>query len=153
MDFDRIEFYKSLASWLHPAGAFSSVKTAFLKIFNIYRIIFEGFVSVTCIYKYLQALGEPATSRRGFFLPENCISEFLKHGPWWKNEVFFQGGCSKYPKWKRAGRLAGLRSDDHPRERGGWGWVSFSKSSVWNRKVGIRISRPALSRLRIPTFP
>ena len=44
MDFDGNAFYKSLASSLHPAGAFSSVKTAFLKIFNMSPNIFEAFL-------------------------------------------------------------------------------------------------------------
>ena len=51
MDFDRIAFYKFLASSLHPAGAFSSVKTAFLEIFSMPPFIFEGFLLASCAYK------------------------------------------------------------------------------------------------------
>ena len=40
----RIQFYKPLASKLHPAGAFSLVKAAFLRILNMYNYIVNGLV-------------------------------------------------------------------------------------------------------------
>ena len=76
-DFPRIEFYKLLASSLHPAGAFSPIKATFLSIFNMPHISFHGF----CEYLgCLQALGQQGASRRGFFPTENCIPGNFKHG-------------------------------------------------------------------------
>ena len=40
-NFARIQFYKPLASKLHPAGAFSE-KKAFLRILNMYNYIVSG---------------------------------------------------------------------------------------------------------------
>ena len=68
--FARIQFYKPLASKLHPAGAFSQVKTAFLRILNMYNYIVSRFVQD---FFNLQVLGQQAASRRGFFPLENCI--------------------------------------------------------------------------------
>ena len=40
--FARTQCYKPLASKLHPAGAFSLVETAFLRILNMYNYIVSG---------------------------------------------------------------------------------------------------------------
>ena len=51
LDFDRIQFYKPLASPLHPAGAFSLVETEFLELFIMCPITFLCFVVLSCVYK------------------------------------------------------------------------------------------------------
>ena len=65
LDFARIQFYKPLASKLHPAGTFSIVKTTFQRILNMYNYIDSGFVQ----YLFnLEVLGQQAASRRAFSL-------------------------------------------------------------------------------------
>ena len=60
LDFARIQFYKPLASKVHPAGAFSPVKTAFLRILNIYNYMFSGFGQYFRIYKPWMSKLHPA---------------------------------------------------------------------------------------------
>ena len=60
LNFARIQFYKPLASKLHPAGAFSLVKTAFLRILNMYNYIVSGFVQYCLAYKFWVSKQHPA---------------------------------------------------------------------------------------------
>ena len=60
LNFARIQFYKPLASKLHPAGAFSLVKTAFLRILNMYNYIVSGFVQYLLTYKFWVSKQHPA---------------------------------------------------------------------------------------------
>ena len=60
LNFARIQFYKPLASKLHPAGAFSLVKTAFLRILNMYNYIVSGFVQYFSTYKFWVSKQHPA---------------------------------------------------------------------------------------------
>ena len=60
LNFARIQFYKPLASKLHPAGAFSLVKTAFLRILNMYNYIVSGFVQYVLTYKFWVSKQHPA---------------------------------------------------------------------------------------------
>ena len=60
LNFARIQFYKPLASKLHPAGAFSLVKTAFLRILNMYNYIVSGFVQYFLTYKFWVSKQHPA---------------------------------------------------------------------------------------------
>ena len=60
LNFARIQFYKPLASKLHPAGASSPVKTAFLRILNMYSYIVSGFVQYLLIYKFWVSKQHPA---------------------------------------------------------------------------------------------
>ena len=59
-NFVRIQFYKPLASNLHLAGAFSLVKTAFLRILNMYNYILSGFVQYSLTYKFWVSKQHPA---------------------------------------------------------------------------------------------
>ena len=88
LDFAGSEFYKPLASSLHPAGAFSSVETTFLDIFNMCPIIFS---CVFDIFLCLQALVQEAASSRGFFPPENFIPGSFEHG-YCQKTCFFSWG-------------------------------------------------------------
>ena len=56
----RIQFYKPLASKLHPAGAFSLVKIAFLRILNMYNYIVSGFAQYVLSYKFWVSKQHPA---------------------------------------------------------------------------------------------
>ena len=60
LNFARIQFYKPLASKLHPAGAFPFVKTAFLRILSMYNHIVNGFVQYFLTYKFWVSKQHPA---------------------------------------------------------------------------------------------
>ena len=60
MDFAGIQFYEPLASSLHPAEAFSPVKTAFLEILSMSPITFLGFLLFFCVCKPLVSKLHPA---------------------------------------------------------------------------------------------
>ena len=85
LDFAGIQFYKPLASSLHPAGAFSSVETAFLKIFNMHYIIFEDFLKDSRIYKPWVSKLHPAGA---FFLTKIAHLNFLHMGLAEKTKFF-----------------------------------------------------------------
>ena len=73
LDIAGFQFYKPLASKLHPAGALSPVKTAFLRISNIYNYMFNGFGQYL---SNLQVLDEQAASRRFFFSLKIAFLDF-----------------------------------------------------------------------------
>ena len=60
LNFARIQFYKPLASTVRPAGASSPVKTAFLRILNMYNHIVSGFGQYVLIYKFWVSKQHPA---------------------------------------------------------------------------------------------
>ena len=60
LDFARIQFYKPLASKVHPAGASSPLKAAFLRILSIYNYMFSGFGQYFRIYKPWMSKLHPA---------------------------------------------------------------------------------------------
>ena len=77
LDFARIQFYKLLASTVRPTGA----------LFPRRSSIPENFGHVEChillvlsIFVHLQARGQQAASRRGFFPSGNCIPVNFEHG-------------------------------------------------------------------------
>ena len=60
LNFARIQFYKLLASKLHPTGAFSLVQTAFLRNLNMYNYIVSGYVQYFLTYKFWVSKQHPA---------------------------------------------------------------------------------------------
>ena len=84
LDFARIQFYKPLASKLHPAGAFSLVKIAYLRILSMYSHILDGLVNIfefgwILRVSILQALGQQAACHKGSVLSKNSIPENFEH--------------------------------------------------------------------------
>ena len=90
LNFARIQFYKPLASKLHPAGAFSVVKTAFLRILNMFKYIVSGFVQYLSTYKFWVSKQHPA----GAFPSGKLHSWIFQECIIVKTKVFFQEGCT-----------------------------------------------------------
>ena len=84
--------YKPLASKLHPAGAFSLVKTAFLRILNMYNYIVSGFVQYALTYKFWVSKQHPAGA---FSLRKIAFLDFSRMYNS-ENQSFFQGGCNNH---------------------------------------------------------
>ena len=91
LNFARIQFYKPLAGKLHPAGAFSSVKAAFLRILNMYNYI----VDVFNIFD-LTSSGSASSIPQGLFPSGKLHSWIIRECIIVKTKVFFQGGCSTF---------------------------------------------------------
>ena len=100
LDIAGFQFYKPLVSKLHPAGAFSPVKTAFLRILNMYNRMLNGFGQYFRIYKSWMSKLHPA----GVFPPWKLHSWIFEIALIWKTKDFNQGGC----------RLIGMIGAYHP---------------------------------------
>ena len=90
LDFDGIQFYKLLASSLHPTGAFSPIETPFLEIFNMSPIILSYFLESFCVHKPWVSKLHPAGA---FSFLKSASLETFSMGII-KVPVSFQAGCS-----------------------------------------------------------
>ena len=79
-----MRFYKPLASWMHPAGTFSSIQSAFLKMFSMCPITCLCFLIISCV-------GRPWVSK---LHPQGLFPSCNLHS-WKIRACFFPAGCRR----------------------------------------------------------